>query len=329
MASVTVTSAIAGTAYLVPVNGSAAQAQFAQAIINGATSAGYIAATGAYNLSQAFTIDNAPNGSVLTQLPTLPVADVFLTGQFGEFLTGAAVPPNLAQASDSIVVAGGGTNSSIVNDNPFGILAAFTGAGGNVLDGAVGSGINIFTTGVNGSDLVTLGGALNSLTSNGADDVQVAGPSTITASATGSDLISLQSGASLNFINGDTRVGSTINAAANTTLTLAGTGATTITGSAGPQVFNIDTGAGNVSLNAGGASTDLIEFLKDPATTPSSAVITVSNFAGSTVEVHGYATAPVIGSAAAGGSTLTLGDGSSITFTSLTAAQLQAVTKVV
>ncbi len=280
------------------------------------------------SLTSTYTTDISQTGSILTGPAPGGSAQVLLNGQFGTFFTGVGSPPT---ASTSIVVAADNTNSSIVNDNPFGGLIVQTGAGGNVLLGLAGQ--NNFFTGTGGSDVVVLDGASNTLTTHGADAVLVGGPSTVTAAGNGLDNVLMTTGTNLAFINGTTIPGAvdSVTGAANASITLAGTGSTSVASGAGPEAFYVDTGAGKVTLNGNLQTSDAITLLKDAATTPGTAAVTVNNFAGSTVNVHGYAGAEfTVGGAASGvGSTLTLTDGSSVTFTNLSTAQLTAVTKTV
>ena len=325
MAAVTVTGTVSGTAISVATN-TALQTALAQSILSSTTAAGLVTGSGGF-LSTTYTTDISQTGSILVGLPSVTSAQVLLDGQFGTYITGNTSPPT---ASTSIVVAADNSNSSVVNDNPLGGLIAQTGAGGNVLAGLAGA--NNFFTGVGGNDLVFLDGAVNTLTSRGTDGVLVGGPSTVTAAGSGFDNIVMTTGTNLAFINGTTVPGAvdSITGAANAAITLAGTGSTSVASGAGPEAFYVDTGAGKVTLDGNLQTNDALTLLKDAATTPGTAAITVNNFAGSTVNVHGYSGVEfTIGAAAAGGSTLALTDGSSVTFTNLTTAQLAAVTKVV
>ncbi len=326
MAAVTVTGTVGGVAISFPTN-TALQTAFAQAIIGAATGpTGSLTQGGA--LTSSFTVDNG--GGILTgPAPgTAPTsAFVALAGQGAVFITGNTSP---ISPSFTTVVAADNSNSSIVNNNPLGGLSAVTGAGGNVLEGLAGA--NAFTTGTGGQDLVFLNGSSNSLTSNGSDAVLVGGPSTITAAAGGADNVLLTTGTTLAFVNASrSPTVDTITGAANGVVVLAGTGATSIASGTGPEAFFVDTGAGNVTLNGNLQTFDAFTFLKDAATTPGTANITVNNFAaGSAINVHGYAGAEfTIGATAAGGSTLLLTDGSSVTFTNVSAATLAATVKPV
>lgn len=325
MAAVTVTGTVGGSSITVPTN-TALQAALAQSIISAATAPGaLISASGASTTTTAYTVDVSTAGSVLTGNPTITAAQVLLAGQLGTFITGSQNPP---VAATTIVVAADNSNSSIVNVNPLGGLIVQTGAGGNVLYGATGA--NNFFTGTGGQDIVLVNGAANSVTSAGSDAVLVGGPTTVTATAGGLDNILVTTGTNLAFINGSRSGGvDSITGAANSAIVIAGPGATSITSGVGPEAFYIDTGAGNVTLNGSLQTNDAITFLKDSATTPGTASIVVNNFAGSAVNVHGYSGVQYgIGTSGAG-STLTLTDGSSVTFTNLTAAQLTAITKTI
>ncbi len=328
MAAVTISGTVGGT-FVSFLTSTSLQTGLGQAIINSAASAtaGTLFTGSSGTLTTTSTVDISQTGSVLTGLPGVTASQVLLGGQFGTYITGATSPPTL---STSIVVATDNSNSSIVNDNPLGGLIAVTGAGGNVLEGLTGQ--NNFFTGVGGQDLVVLDGAANSLTSNGADAVLVGGPSTITAAASGLDNVLLTTGTNLAFINGSRAGIDTITGAANSAIVLAGPGSTSIASGVGPEAFFVDTGAGNVTLNGNLQTTDAFTFLKDAATTPGTANITVNNFAaGDAINVHGYSGVEfTVGAAASGvGSTLTLTDGSSVTFTNLSTTTLAATVKAV
>ncbi len=324
MAAFTVTGSLGGVPISINTN-TALQTALAQQILSASTAAGLVSTGGAVALSQVNTVVTGV-GTTVTALPTETAASVVLDGQFDIFVSGSTNPPT---AGTAIVVAADNSNSAIVNNNPLGGLIAQTGAGGNVLLGLAGQ--NNFFTGVGGQDIVFLDGAVNTLTTRGADDVFVGGPSTVTAAATGLDSINMTTGTNLAFINQTTLPGAvdSIAGAANNAIVVAGTGSTSISSGAGPEAFYIDTGAGNVTLNGNLQTNDALTFIKDAATTPGTANITVNNFAGSAVNVLGYSGAAfTVGAAASGvGSTLALTDGSHVTFTNLTVAQLTAITK--
>ncbi len=324
MAAVTVTGTVGGVAISFATN-TALQTAYAQAII--ASAAG---PTGAVTqggvLTSAFTVDvgtgilSGPGPGAAPQS-----AFVALAGQGGVFVTGASTP---ATPSFSTVVAADNSNSSIVNNNPFGGLSAATGAGGNVLLGLAGA--NTFTTGTGGQDIVYLNGASNTLTTNGADAVLVGGPSTITAAAGGVDSVLMTTGTQLAFINAS-RAGTvdSITGAANGVIVLAGTGATSIASGTGPESFFVDTSAGNTTLNGNLAANDMFTFIKDANV--GTANVVVSNFTSSdAVNVHGYAGVQfTIGANTAGSAVLALTDGSTVTFNNVSAAQLAAQTKLI
>lgn len=325
MPSVTISGTVAGQ-FVSFLTSTALQTQLGQQIINSAFPGTLFAGTTG-TISSGATVDVTPTGSVLTGNPNIPNEAVLLGGQFGSYFTGASSPP---VPTFSTVVATDNSNSSIVNNNPLGGLTAVTGAGGNVLLGL--TGLNAFTTGNGGQDIVVLNGAANTLTSNGSDAVLVGGPSTITAAANGIDNVLVTTGTSLTFINGSRLAADTITGAANSVTTLAGFGSTSIAAGAGPEAFFVDTGAGNVTLNGNLGGLDAFNFVKDAATTPGAASVIVNNFvSGDTVGVRGYAGAQyTIGAATSGvGSTLLLTDGSSVTFTNLSAAALAGVVRPV
>ncbi len=324
MAAVTVSGSIGG----VPISfltSYAAQAGLAAQFL---ATAGAQYFTGGTGTTTASTTIDASVGGVLTGGATVGLtattpSDIGLGANGGQgeiYLTGLT--------PDSVVVAADNSNSSVVNDNPFGNLVADTGAGGNVLLALAGG--NTFQTGLGGSDIVFLDGASNTLRTLGADAVLVGGPSTVTAAGTGTDNILMTTGTNLSFINGTTVPGAvdTVTGAANAAITLAGTGATSIASGTGPEAFYVDTGAGKVTLNGNLQTNDALNLLKDAATTPGTANVTVNNFtATDAVNVHGYAGVQFTIAAAGTGSVLSLTDGSSVTFTNLTTAQLSAITK--
>ena len=320
--AVTVTGTVGGQSVSFPTN-SALQLALAQSILAGAAGpTGLLIGASATSASASgFTVVTG-NGDVVTGNPNGSLTQVALAGQGDVYINGAA------PGSISIVTAADNSNSSVVNANPIGGLIAATGAGGNVLEGLAGQ--NNFTTGVGGNDIVILNGASNTLTTNGSDAVLVGGPSTITAASGGVDNVLMTTGTTLAFINAS-RAGlvDTITGASGGLVVLAGTGSTSVASGAGPESFFVDTAAGNVTLNGNLQANDAFTFIKDAATTPGSANVVVTNFAaGDAVNVHGYAGAQfTIGSTAAGGSVLALTDGSTVTFTNVSAATLAATVK--
>ena len=317
--AVTVTGTVGGQSVSFPTN-TALQLALAQTIIAGAAGpTGSLIAGGGTATATAFTVVTG-NSTIVTGSSSVPLTDVALAGQGDVYFTNTAPL--------SIVVAADNANASIVNNNPFGGLIAATGAGGNVLEGLAGA--NQFVTGTGGQDVVYLFGAANSLTTNGSDAVLVGGPSTITAAAGGVDNVLMTTGTTLAFINASKAgIVDTITGAANGLIVVAGTGATSVASGAGPESFFVDTAAGNVTLNGNLAANDAFTFIKDASTAPSTGNVVVNNFAaGDAVNVHGYAGAQfTIGSTAAGGSVLALTDGSTVTFTNVSAATLAATVK--
>ena len=328
MAAVTINGSING----IPLSFLASYSQQAGLAASIFAASGAVISNGGF-LTSNNTIDLGGPGSVLTGTaafgtgPGTAAAMVALgaNGTQGEqYYTGTS--------ADSSVTAADNSNSTIVNDNPFGNLVAVTGAGPNVLAGFEGG--NTFTTGPGGNDQVILDGATNSLTSNGSDAVLVGGPSTITAGATGVDSVLMTAGTTLAFINGsNTATTDSITGAANATINLAGTGNTSVTSGSGPETFFVDTSAGNTTLNGNLQTTDTFEFVKNASVTGATAtgMVTVNNFAaGDAVDVHNYGSYGV--TAAAGnpsGSVLVLSDGSKVTFSNVSVATLQATVKPV
>ncbi len=322
MAAVTVTGSVNGVSVYLTTN-AALQTALAQQILGAASSAAspQLVTSASALLTSALTVDIA-SGGILSGSAAVPVAQIALgaNGAQGETYINNGT-------SISTVVAADNANVTVVNDNPFGALVAQTGAGNNLLYGAAGQ--NAFFTGNGGAnDVVILNGSLNSLTSRGNDAVLVGGPSTVVASAGGTDNVLLTTGTTLAFINGSRapQVDS-ITGAANSAIVLAGTGNTSITSGAGPESFFIDTSAGNTTLNAASTTNDAITFIKNAAT--STANIVVNNFgANDIVQVHGYAGFNVQ-AAATGGATLVLSDGAQVTFSNVSVATLQQTVKVV
>ncbi len=247
---------------------------------------------------------------------------VLLDGSDDIYLTNGAVNSVVAAADDS--------NATIVNKSAGANLVAATGAGDNVLAGLAGH--NSFTTGAGGVDAIVLKGTTNTLDSYGNDTVAAVGPSAIYAGSTATDTIAVGSGATLSFTNASAapRVDS-IQGATGSTITIAGPGNTSVTAGSGPEVFYVDTAAGNVTLNAKLSTSDSITFVKDSlASGPSTANITVTNFTLSDmINLHGYAgTGYSLSSNTAGFAVLNLSDGSTVSFSNVTAAQLQGKIKI-
>ena len=317
--AVTVSGTIGGQSITFPTN-SALQQQLATSILAGALgSTGSILSSGGASTATAFTVSTGTS-NIITGSSAVPLTQVALDGQTAIYATGGSLL--------SIVVAADNSNSSVVNNTPGGALIASTGAGGNVLLGL--SGANQFVTGTGGQDIVFLNGAGNTLTSNGSDAVLVGGPSTIVAAAGGADNVLMTTGTTLAFINGSVGKVDTITGASNGVIVVAGSGATSIASGAGPEAFFVDTAAGNVTLNGNLQTNDAFTFVKDAATTPGAANVVVTNFAtGDTIGVHGYAGAQFTVAAAGSGSVLALTDGSTVTFTNVSAATLSATVKPV
>ena len=316
MAGVTVTGAVANTRVSIATS-SALQSTFAQQIISSSNSTSQLV-TGSGGPATSPLVVDVSALSLITGAVSVPSVQVVLAGQFGTYTTGGTTL--------STVVAADNSNSSIANTNPTGGLLAVTGAGANLLQGL--AGVNQFVTGTGGQDGVTLSGLSNNLTSNGADGVLVGGPSTISAGATGEVGAQMAPGATLAFVNGSApNIVDSITGAAGGSLVIAGTGNTSVTSGAGPEIFLIDTSAGNVTLNGSLQNNDTFAFVKNAAVGTNQTLVT--NFAtGDQVLVHGYAGYNV--TAAAGnpaGSVLTLSDGSQVTFSNVSAAVLQQTVK--
>ena len=318
MAAVTVTGSISGTSFSF-LGSTPAQITLAQQIIASATGATATLVTGAGGLITTGTTVAIGAGTSLTGVAGVALSNVVLDGPNESYFTGAA--------PFSQVVAADNSSATIENNNPSGGLLAVTGAGPNQLLGL--AGVNAFTTGIGGNDVVILNGAANNLTSNGSDAVLVGGPSTITAAASGIDNISMTASTTLAFINGSKAgVVDTVTGAGTSSITLAGTGSTSVTGGTGSETFNIDTSAGNITLN-GSAQVDTLEFIKDANV--ATGQVTVNNLgAGSAIDVHGYAGYNITAAAGnAAGSVLVLSDGSQVTFSNVSTATLTATIKVV
>ncbi len=286
--------------------------------------------------------------SVPTTARTLTTPDFYTVGSsqfnlYPEQITGSAAVPVasvvLNYAGDSYVTGGTAVSTvvatdmnpvTIVNSNPGGALLAATGSAagsqGDTLEGLTGA--NQFITGNAGRDAVLMFGAANSLTSNGSDVVLVGGPSTIAAAANGLDNVAMTSGTVLAFIN-QSNAGTvdSITGAANGIVLMAGPGSTSVTAGLGQEFLFLDTSAGNTTINASGSATTALTFIKD--LTVGTANVVVNNFAaGGTVAVHGYAGFSVAASTTnAGGSVLSLSDGSQVSFSSLSASALQAAVR--
>ena len=224
----------------------------------------------------------------------------------------------------STVVAADNTNSTIVNNNLGGGLIAVTGAGQNTIEGL--GGANQVITGTGGVDTVLLEGGANSLTSNGDDVVQIAGPTTVTAAAGGLVNLQLQNGTTLAFVN-QSAVGlpSTVTGAAGMIMDLAGPGSTSINAGLGTEYFFVDTSAGNVTLNANPFLADALTLVSDaPAATANIVVNGLGT--GDLVAIHGYAAYNITAAAAnPANAVLALSDGSMVTFVNTPVAAVASV----
>ena len=320
MVAVTVSGSLNGTSVAIPTN-SALQTALFQQLLASATAAGSVSNTagGVTTLTSGVLSDFA-NGGIISGTASVPSAIIGLGlggSQNQIYVTnGTAV---------STVVTADNSNSSIVNNNPFGAIVAQTGAGGNVLLGLAGQ--NNFFTGNGGSDVVVLNGVANNLTSRGADAVLVGGPSTVFASAGGTDNVLMTAGTQLAFINGSRMPDTdTVTGAAGATVVLAGTGNTSVAAGAGTETFFIDTSAGNTTLTGNTAGSDAFTFIKGANT--GGATVAVNNFVSNDIlQVHGYAGFNV--TAGTAGSVLALSDGSQITFSNVSVATVQQAVKVV
>lgn len=267
----------------------------------------------------------------ITGAALTPVVQVLLDGSSFNYNDTSGVPAYFTGGTSvSTVIAT--TTANITNNNASGALLAVTTSGQNTITGAAGA--NQFVTAIGGQDLVTLNGRSNSLTSNGSESVLVGGQSTITASSTGADNVIVTAATTLAFINNSSALGSAgfvikpfvdqILADAGGTVIVAGGGNTSVSSAILPGSFVVDTSAGNVTLNGGGLPGDRFTFVRGAVN--GSANIQVSNFAtGDAVQVNGYAGYTIASSANPGGSVLSLGDGSKVTFGNLSAAALQSV----
>ena len=320
MAAVTVTGTVNGVSVFLTTN-AALQTALAQQVLAAAAAVpgAQLVTGGAAALTSTVAVDIGAGG-VLTGSAAIPVAQVALGvngSQFQTYITGATAV--------STVVASDNANATIVNSSPTDALVAQTGAGNNLLYGAAGQN-NFFTGNGGANDVVILNGSINNLDSRGNDAVLVGGPSTVTASAGGTDNVLMTAGTTLAFINGSRapQVDS-ITGASGSAIVLAGTGSTSITSGAGPETFFIDTSAGSTTLNAAGTPNDAITFIKDAAT--STATIVVNNFGpNDLVQVRGYAGFNVQ-AAPTGGATLLLSDGAQVTFSNVSVATLQQTVK--
>ena len=319
MAGVTITGAIGSTPVFFPTSTSL-QTALAQQILGAAfsTSTTELVTGAGGAITGPLVLDLSASGTVLLGAASITGAQIALGGQDGTYITrGSAF---------SAVVAADGSNSSVVNDTATSGLTAATGIGGNVLLGL--AGVNQFISGIGGQDVVILNGAANNLQSNGTDAVLVGGPTTISAATSGLENIVLTGGTTLAFTNG-TKAGSvdSITGAANGSVIVAGTGATSITAGIGPESFFLDTSSGNVTLTGSLQAGSTLEFIKN--LDKASANITVNTVqTGQVVDIHGYTGFNVASlSGNAGGSLLQLSDGSQVTFNNVSVAALQQSVK--
>lgn len=310
----TVNGSVGGT----PVrftNQSSNAASLAQSVLAAATVA---PVTGSLTLGTGNTYFAATGTQPSTVSGGATITIGVLSGQNTVFNTGNSVA--------SAIVAGDNTNSGIINNNPSGSLVAFTGAGGNALSGQ--GLINGFQTGIGGQDAVAFAAPtagnlqVNSLTSLGQDTVSIFGPANggtqanaITALGNGQDNVTLNNGASLNFVNLSTAT-STITASTGSTVTVGGTGATLVQDAGnGNETFNINTAAGNVTLvGSANGGADTYNFVK-LSQTASTAVDVVANFdANDRVNLGGYAPNSYAANVVNGSTVLTLSDNTQIVF---------------
>ena len=246
----------------------------------------------------------------------VPQAQVVLASSGGTYVT------ELTQVS--IVVAADNTSSTIVNNNLGGGMIAVTGAGQNTIEGL--GGANQVITGNGGVDTILLEGGANSLTSNGDDIVQVAGPTTVTAAAGGLVNIQMLNNTTLAFVN-QSAVGlpDTVSGASGMIMDLAGPGSTSITAGAGTEYFFVDTSAGNVTLNANPYVTDALTFVRDAPGATANIVVTGLGTA-SLVAIHGYGGYSITASTTnPANAVLALSDGSRVTFANTAAASVASV----
>ena len=321
MAGVTITGTIGGTPIFFPTS-TPLQTALAQDILRAAfaSSTTQLVTGPGGTITSPLVVDISASANVLLGAASIPSAQIALGGQNDTYITRGAV--------FSAVVAADGTNSTVINDSATSGLTAATGTGANLLMGL--AGLNQFISGIGGQDVVVLNGAANNLLSHGTDSVLVGGPSTISATTSSLDSVVLTGGATLAFTNG-TRTGAvdSITGAANGTVVIAGTGATSVTAGPGPESFYLDTSSGNVTLAGSLQANSTLEFIKNMNTSTGSVVVN-SVSAGQVVNIHGYSgfnVSSVVGNTA--GSMLQLSDGSQITFNNLSTTALQAAVKPV
>ena len=268
-------------------------------------------------LSTQVLLDLPERTDTISGTAAVPVADIVLANPGVTYVTGGTAA--------SIVVATDGAPARVINNSAGDALIAATGAANNTLEGLAGA--NQFITGSGGHDAVLLDGAANALTTNGADAVLVGGASTVSAAASGLDLVVMTAPTTLTFVDQSAGPSAdTITGAAGGTAVFAGAGNAVINAAAGAEAFIVDTSAGNVTLNGAVSGGDVFTFVKDANS--GSASVVVNNFTGSDVlAVHGYAAFNA--AATTGGTVLSLSDGSSVTFTGVSVAAIQQAVKVV
>ena len=318
MAGSTITGSIGGVNVAVNSSTGIQRGLTAQLLNSAATANAFAFATVSGSLtSKAVAVSGS--GSLVSGATSVPSAVVLLNGQFDTYINNGTTL--------STVIAADNSNSTVINMNPYGALVAATGAGANVLAGFVEA--NQFITGEGGQDSVYLAGAKNTLSSSGADAVLVGGPSTVTAFASAIDNIVMSKATTLAFVNGSqTSAMDSITGAANATISVAGTGNTSVTGGSGPESFFVDTASGNVTLGGEMQPNNVFTFVADGLV--GSNQTTVLNFAASDgLHLHGYTNYYVSNLAGTtGGSVLSLSDGSKVTFTNASSAVIAAAVKL-
>lgn len=300
-----------------------ALANLGQGIVNYAGTTNY---AGSGSTAGSYYTANNTSPATLTGSSTFSLG--VLAGKGDTFQTGASLA--------SLIIAGDGTNTNVINNNAYGSIIAVTGQGTNTLQG--GGAINAFQTSAGGVDQVTFAtqpngpaNQANSLISGGQDTVTIFGPgagvtqsNTIQTIDAGRDVINVN-GATLTFLNTSSQA-SAILATGGSTVNVGGTGATSVTAAAGTGAvtFNVNTASGNVTLtgSSNAADADAFNFAKLQAGAGTARDV-VSNFtANDTVRLTGYGAAPYTAQVVGGSTVVTLSDNSTITFSGISNSSL-------
>lgn len=272
----------------------------------------------ATTLASPVLVDLPERQDTITGAAAVQSANLLLANPGATYVTGGTAA--------SVVVVADAAPATVVNNSAGDSLIAVTGAANNMLGGLAGA--NEFITGSGGQNAVLLDGGANALSTYGTDAVLVGGSSTITVQPGAIDNAVMTTSTTLAFVNLSANLTpSSITGAAGATVVMTGPGNTVVTAGAGSESFFVDSSAGNTTLKGSSAGGDGFTFVHDASN--STATIVVSSFVASdTLSVHGYAAFNVQANAT-GGASLSLSDGSQVTFANTAVATIQQAVRVV